>query len=44
MTHVLLAPDKFKGSLTAAEVARHLAAGPARMMERATLGSRSVKG
>ena len=25
--HVLLAPDKFKGSLTAPEVARHLAAG-----------------
>ncbi|HLV05313.1 glycerate kinase [uncultured Georgenia sp.] len=27
MTHVLLAPDKFKGSLTAAQVAAHLAAG-----------------
>jgi glycerate kinase len=27
MTRVLLAPDKFKGSLTAAEVAEHLAAG-----------------
>ncbi|HKC29860.1 MAG TPA: glycerate kinase [Jatrophihabitans sp.] len=27
MTRVLLAPDKFKGSLTAAEVARHLATG-----------------
>ncbi|MFY1670122.1 glycerate kinase [Plantactinospora sp. WMMB334] len=27
MGHVLLAPDKFKGSLTAAEVVRHLAAG-----------------
>ncbi|MEO5876124.1 MAG: glycerate kinase [Streptosporangiaceae bacterium] len=25
--HVLIAPDKFKGSLTASEVARHLAAG-----------------
>jgi glycerate kinase len=25
--HVLVAPDKFKGSLTAAEVARHIAAG-----------------
>ncbi|MEO3922544.1 glycerate kinase [Micromonosporaceae bacterium B7E4] len=27
MGHVLLAPDKFKGSLTAAEVVRHLTAG-----------------
>ncbi|PZG01871.1 glycerate kinase [Micromonospora deserti] len=27
MDHVLLAPDKFKGSLTAAQVVRHLAAG-----------------
>ncbi|WP_422770100.1 glycerate kinase [Plantactinospora sp. WMMC1484] len=27
MGHVLLAPDKFKGSLTAAEVVRHLAVG-----------------
>ncbi|MFD0852495.1 glycerate kinase, partial [Actinomadura adrarensis] len=25
--HVLLAPDRFKGSLTAPEVARHLASG-----------------
>ena len=25
--HVLVAPDKFKGSLTAAEVAGHVAAG-----------------
>ena len=27
MPHVVVAPDKFKGSLTAAEVARHVAAG-----------------
>ncbi|WP_084956994.1 glycerate kinase [Thermoactinospora rubra] len=27
MEHVLVAPDKFKGSLTAAEVARHVSAG-----------------
>jgi glycerate kinase len=27
LVHVLVAPDKFKGSLTAAEAARHLAAG-----------------
>src|SRR5215470_3181390 len=27
MSHVLLAPDKFKGTLTAAEVAAHLSAG-----------------
>ena len=27
MSHVVLAPDKFKGTLTAAQVARHLAAG-----------------
>jgi glycerate kinase len=27
MAHVLIAPDKFKGTLTAAEVAAHVAAG-----------------
>ena len=27
MTRVLLAPDKFKGTLTAAQVAEHLSAG-----------------
>jgi len=27
MTHVLIAPDKFKGTLTAAEVAAHIATG-----------------
>jgi Glycerate kinase family len=31
-THVLLAPDKFKGSLTAAEVAEALAAGMAEVL------------
>ena len=30
MSHVVLAPDKFKGTLTAAQVAAHLAAGLAR--------------
>jgi glycerate 2-kinase len=38
MGHVVLAPDKFKGTLTAAQVAAHLAAG----LERARPGLRTV--
>jgi glycerate kinase len=37
--HVLLAPDKFKGTLTAAQAAAHLAAG----LERARPGLRTVR-
>jgi glycerate kinase len=38
MSHVVLAPDKFKGTLTAAQVAAHLAAG----LERVRPGLRTV--
>ena len=31
MSHVVIAPDKFKGTLTAAEVAAHVAAGLGRV-------------
>src|SRR5437868_6593052 len=39
MSHVVLAPDKFKGTLTAPQVAAHLAAG----LERARPGLRTVQ-
>jgi glycerate kinase len=39
MSYVLLAPDKFKGSLTAADVARHLAAGLRRACPRVEVRS-----
>jgi glycerate kinase len=39
MAHVLIAPDKFKGTLTAAQVAAHVAAG----LERACPGLRCVR-
>jgi glycerate kinase len=39
MSHVVLAPDKFKGTLTAAQVAAHVAAG----LERARPGLRAVR-
>ena len=31
MSHVVVAPDKFKGTLTATQVASHVAAGLARV-------------
>src|SRR5580698_5934056 len=39
MSHVVIAPDKFKGTLTAAQVAAHVAAG----LERAYPGLRYVQ-
>lgn len=39
MSHVVIAPDKFKGTLTAAEVAAHVAAG----IERARPGTSTVQ-
>ena len=39
MSHVVLAPDKFKGTLTAAQAAAHLAAG----LERARPGLRVIR-
>src|ERR1035441_8236851 len=39
MSHVVVAPDKFKGTLTAAQVAAHVAAG----LERACPGLRCVR-
>jgi len=39
MCHVVIAPDKFKGTLTAAQVAAHVAAG----LERACPGLRTVQ-
>jgi len=39
MTHVVIAPDKFKGTLTAAEVAEHVAAG----LERARPGTDAIQ-
>ena len=39
MSHVVIAPDKFKGTLTAAQVAAHVAAG----LERACPGLRYVQ-